>query len=275
MFDSKMYNGPGHNPEESVKWFRNPDWWMVFLTALLFAVGAVTLRVFYRQFGEMQAQTSILSSQAQQAATDSIESAKKVEKQLAVADKQAKAAQDSVKAIQRQMRVDQRPWIRPFTTNTADINLVDNQPISITFRYRNLGKTPAKAIRGAIFIEVVKREEPPKLVEFFTTRRPVIAPDRDFYMTATGILFPDGIMESPISRTRPKPGGGSEEAPLTPTEHADLMAGRSYIAIHGAIGYVDVFDVFHWTRFCSWHSYAQGVFASGKCASYNAVDNRQ
>ena len=46
--------------EEPVNWFHNPDWWMVILTTLLFVVGAVTLRVFYRQFKEMQKQTGIL-----------------------------------------------------------------------------------------------------------------------------------------------------------------------------------------------------------------------
>src|SRR5712692_3395764 len=74
----EVYKRPGSNPQETGNWFGKPDWWMVILTLLLFVVGAITLRVFYKQFGEMQKQTGILNTQAQQAATDSVESAKKV-----------------------------------------------------------------------------------------------------------------------------------------------------------------------------------------------------
>lgn len=96
------------NPQESERWFRAPDWWMVILTALTVAVAGITLRVFWKQFKEMQTQTGLLNAQAQQAAQDSVEASQKVEEQLRLTARQAKSAEDSVKAIQRQMRQDQR-----------------------------------------------------------------------------------------------------------------------------------------------------------------------
>jgi hypothetical protein len=102
-----------------MKWFHNPDWWMVILTVFLFVVGAITLVVFYGQFKEMQTQTGILSDQANRAAADAVESGKKVESQLAIARQQAKATQDSVLAIsgqariaEQQLELSERPWVK-------------------------------------------------------------------------------------------------------------------------------------------------------------------
>src|ERR1700675_211091 len=64
--------------KKSEPWFKNPDWHMVWITVLLFAVGVYTAWVFHRQFREMQTQTGILNTQAQQAAADSVEASKKV-----------------------------------------------------------------------------------------------------------------------------------------------------------------------------------------------------
>jgi len=64
-------NTNGQPEDTESPWFRNPDWWMVILTALTLLVAAITLRVFWRQFREMQTQTGILSGQAQQATSDS------------------------------------------------------------------------------------------------------------------------------------------------------------------------------------------------------------
>lgn len=87
--------------EGNGKWFSNPDWYMVIFTGLLVFVGIVTIWFFYRQFGEMTTQTKILSTQAQQAASDSIESAKKVERQLRISEEQARTIQDGVAATRK------------------------------------------------------------------------------------------------------------------------------------------------------------------------------
>src|SRR5437870_2265655 len=66
----EVHNRSNPNPERTEKWFRKPDWCMVFLTALLSVVGIITVWIFHRQLSEMTAQTEILRYQAKQAASD-------------------------------------------------------------------------------------------------------------------------------------------------------------------------------------------------------------
>jgi hypothetical protein len=77
-----VHSAPDSNPEEHQRWFRNPDWWMVILTALILAATIGTAIIFYRQFKEMATQTGLLNTQAQQAVRDSIEAAARVEDNL-------------------------------------------------------------------------------------------------------------------------------------------------------------------------------------------------
>jgi hypothetical protein len=140
----------------TIKFVKNPDWWMVALTAMLLVVGVVTLKVFHDQFFEMTKQTGIRRSQAAQAAADSVEASKKIEEQLAISRQQADAFQNSVQAIQRQMRVDQRAWLRIEMDNVAAL---DSKPLAVPLTITNTGKTPAENIHGYIAVYVFKRGE--------------------------------------------------------------------------------------------------------------------
>ncbi len=91
----------------------------------LLAIG--TAVVFYDQFGEMAAQTDALNIAARQARRDSAISDTKTQMQLKLATEQTKAAQDSVKAIQRQMREDQRARIEISSSPISQIGL-DSTP---------------------------------------------------------------------------------------------------------------------------------------------------
>lgn len=97
---------------ERRRWFRDPNWHMVILTALIFTVSVITARFFYRQLREMSTQTGILNRQAQQAAQDSIAAAARLGEQIEIARGQVDAAQGSVKAIQHQTFQQERPWIK-------------------------------------------------------------------------------------------------------------------------------------------------------------------
>ena len=89
----------------------------------------------------MQTQTGILNTQAQQATADSVESAKRVERQLVIAQKQAKAAQDSAAAIQKQTRTTERAWVAVENPAAAGVTAVENQPITGKVRFVNVGNT--------------------------------------------------------------------------------------------------------------------------------------
>jgi hypothetical protein len=144
----EIQHQPDDEPQDSEPWFRNPDWYMVGLTALLFLVGVVTLVVFYDQFGEMQKQTGILNAQAQQAAADSIEAGKKVDEQLRIAAKQVRAAQESANAIQTQTVQQNRPWITAEVERKYALSF-DKQGAKLRVKYSltNIGHSVAKNIR--------------------------------------------------------------------------------------------------------------------------------
>jgi len=76
-----VHNPSTQNPQKPDKWFRNPDWHMVWLTVSLFVVGIVTACIFYRQLAQMKTQTGILNTQAKQAAADSGKSLEEMQKQ--------------------------------------------------------------------------------------------------------------------------------------------------------------------------------------------------
>lgn len=117
---------------------------------------AMTGVFIYSQFRVMTDQTNILSTQTIGAIADSIESGRRVEKQLSIAQQQATAAQDSVKGIKRQLRqdqeamiVDERPWIGVIQVQTiggidSDTNF-EVQEVNVVLR--NSGKTPAVRVK--------------------------------------------------------------------------------------------------------------------------------
>jgi hypothetical protein len=129
---------------------------MVILTAFLFVFGVATLRVFYRQFSEMQTQTVILNTQAQQAAADSIEAARRVESQLAIAENQARAAQLTANAAKssadtalRQLNLSERPWIYSEFTPTRLIFKNDGGFLMLKIAVTNLGHSVAQSVTAS------------------------------------------------------------------------------------------------------------------------------
>jgi hypothetical protein len=129
---------------------------LAFLGTLLAIVSAV---LFYDQFREMATQSDMLDIGARQARRDSAIADIKTQAQLKLAGHQVKAAQDSVKAIQRQMRQDQRAWIELDTPDSPKM-LVGKNP-SINIVVTNLGKTAARNLYVEIIVQPRRRDSPP------------------------------------------------------------------------------------------------------------------
>jgi hypothetical protein len=79
---------------------------------------------------------------------DSIENAKKVDSQLAIAGQQAKAAQDSVEATNRQISLEQRAWVavNPIVTGPLYFNN-EGVWIPIEIEMTNVGRSPAQYVK--------------------------------------------------------------------------------------------------------------------------------
>jgi hypothetical protein len=266
-----VHNASGQSrPEpEPLRWFHTPDWWMVVLTALLFIASVITLFVFRDQFKEMQTQTGILSTQAKQAAADSAEAAKKVESQLEIAREQTKATQDSAKAIQRQMRVDQRAWLKIEMASMRN-NYIEGQPIEIPMRMINTGKTPALNVYAKIMVEVIHNGESPRFLSLsYRDYRPGI-------VFSIGLMYP-GIPESfPATLKRRIAPGNDIPEPVSREMYEELHSGITYWAVHGMATYNDIFGIAHWVKFCGWITdfpSTPGTYTAGKCSEYNKADD--
>jgi len=133
--------------DRNTKWGHNPDTWMVILTGLLMLIGIGTAWIFYRQFREMSIQTGILNTQAQQAAADSVEASKKTDRQLDIAQQQAKAVQSSVEAIRHSLEVQQRAWVglsKPIVPTS--FQLTPRISVQAEIPLKNFGHSPAMKV---------------------------------------------------------------------------------------------------------------------------------
>ncbi len=240
------------DPKEPDKWFHNPDWYMVFLTLLLFGVGIYTAWVFHGQFKEMQTQTGILNTQAAQASADSSEAGKRVEKQLDLAQKQVRAAQDSVKAIQRQMRQDQRAWIS-YTVETLGPSGVPavGQPFLIRFTFKNVGKSVATNVKMCIAEEFLTREKVP------TFECP--GPGKQSF--DNGPIFPSAFTYGDL------PAGS-----VLQTDRDRIMSGSWNVWVYGNVHYRDTFGVEHWFNLCNRLLSGGGYQV---CQQHTEIDNNQ
>ncbi len=180
----------------------------------------------------------------------------------------AAIAATQVKDARTQFRKDQRPWIR--------VNLNPNLVIPVNGEFVvpldvvNTGKTPARDISGDVWIEILASSAAPEL-------EPVSAkPPAKF---ATGVMFTNQSVPTPIVRVRWRTDTETEPDPITPDERQRLTTGRAYVATHGRVTYWDVFNIQHWTQFCTFTplvntpSPERSSYGAKKCAEYNSVDN--
>jgi hypothetical protein len=229
------------------RWFTKPDWWMVILTTATFFVGIITLIVFYGQFGEMKTQTRVLTDQAKQAATDSIEAAKRVERQLATAKQQADAARDSVTAIHEEMREDQRAWV-----GRAIFNLTGS---SIT----NFGKTPALDViitGGAHFFDQMT----PLTDKWIAEHKKELPLKR----LSAGAIFPGQVVAQPL----PIP-----VSITTNPNWPEVIKHQKFYYMFTKAVYYDGFGRKHTTRICGVWIPETNAFDPGYgCSKYNTAD---
>jgi hypothetical protein len=229
-----------------------------------FAVGVVTIvlagltaLIFYGQFKEAASQTDLLQIAAKQARRGSVAAGLRAQQEIAVLQAQATAAQDSVKAIQRQMRQDQRAWIK-MAPNPKDEKLTLTKGISVKYpiRVTNIGKTPAKNVEVHLVAEILRSTEGASLRYKKNHERVVI-----------GILFPSDFDDMDAFLLNPDKPGISDLPLLQHSQLESLKDGSTYLVIFGTAKFVDVFGTHHWVRFCTWHNFSAqpGTYHAQAC----------
>jgi hypothetical protein len=164
------------------------------------------------------------------------------------------------------MRKDQRPWMKiSFTMDP----LQALGPVRGVLSWVNIGKTPARNIRGDFAIETVRNGEQPKLRS------------EGFHLTfATGMIMPNDTPGAyAIQRARPvgNAPGESEADVLSAPELQDFNELKIFFVVYGIIHYADFFAIEHWTKFCE-VMYTPNpppgtTFTGHPCAVYADVDS--
>jgi len=160
--------------------------------------------------------------------------------------------------LRRNFETDARAWVKV----QYGLPAVMSETPMVIVNVINFGKSPAlESIVDTVF-EIVESKNPPSFK--FVAGHDV---------TVLNLIFPTTNnaknSEFPVA---PTPGNRH----LTSTELQNLISGQSYVAVFGQVAYRDQFRKQHWTRFCTWQSYAIGpnanqVFNASPCVHYNAL----
>lgn len=244
---------------------------MIWLTAGIFAMAAVTAFILIKQANVMQGQLDEMKSGGDQ--TDRVivlnmGQLTTAAKTAVAAKRQADAAQGSVKAIQRQMRQDQRAWIKiEFGPLVSHDNPTKGTSIpTVAATITNTGKSPAKKIFVKMTMEKVPNGQSPS----FTFPLPITVTIGSMWQ---GRLEP--LRDVTILWINPQT-KEVEPRPLTAAEDAELVHGKAYIATYATVTYEDVFGIHHQTTSCTFASESPTPVLLGgaeKCTDYGGVDN--
>lgn len=240
---------------------------VIYFTAGIFLTAAVTALIFIRQANVMEGQLEEMKgagNQTERLVILNMGQLANAAKSAAASQIQAIAAQENVKAIQRQMRQEQRAWI---SIQFTQWDISPNAPISIKSTMSNSGKTPAKHIRSKIVVRKVMTSERLHLAyEGYPLSEP-----------RGGILIPNEPITilGYISLQFQDPGHAIVPMRMTQNDVEQIKAGLAYGIIYGKIDYDDIFGKHHWIKFCGYNSgdMHQIQHAVTSCAEYNDVDN--
>lgn len=178
--------------------------------------------------------------------------------------KQVGAAQDSVKAIQRQMRQDQRAWLTPTCETKATLR--DGQPIGQLCYYTNTGKTPAKRIKAQFMMKIVREDD----VGMFDYPKKVVT------RSDVNALFPP--QREPLGIYLYVPDRYPEQVLYTDPTKTLFLNGTIMFMVYGEITYNDIFGIRHWIHYCT-TTYAPITHLtkpriSKACSDYNDTDDQ-
>ena len=190
--------------------------------------------------------------------------------QLDAANKQLVQAQSQASQAAQQMRIDERAWVElSLADDPPKFAIEANKPLIVKFNLKNMGRTVARDIRGFIVIEKLPIDVAP------TT-------DVDVPMSAFNfrhsVLFPNG---TPWTVPTYWVVADYDHAPtmhqknVTQADVDDWNSDDFYFAVHGQIGYVDIFNVDHWQKFCHVfrrHQDRPIPQTFGCIGQYNAID---
>lgn len=214
-------------------------------------LGAAMLAAFFiwGQVRTMVDQTIIAAAAFQKAVVDSIKSDATIQEQLATAQQQANAADDSVSAIREQMRQEQRAWVGA----ASPIFVINAKELKVKLAMRNTGKSPAINVTSNMDWIVKPKGERLKLSD-------IVYRNSDM---ENGTVFPG--VEINLTQSYPRP--------LPLPYLSKFTHGEMILYAFARIKYRDIFNISHWTHYCG--AVDQEVEINRPCGIYQDTDPYQ
>jgi hypothetical protein len=166
--------------------------------------------------------------------------------------------------MRKTMRVDQRAWISiPFPSFP-----LNGAFIPVAMQIINSGKTPAKGLVVDVFASVLNKDDKTTVGDFSIGH-----PHERLH--APGVVFPRDPVPVNISVGTYLPEGGQDATVPDEALRQDVASGKRYILFYGRATYQDVFEVEHYTQFCTGSGRGIPSNVLRDCLTYNAVDSNE
>ncbi|MBZ5598559.1 MAG: hypothetical protein LAN83_09565 [Acidobacteriia bacterium] len=166
--------------------------------------------------------------------------------------------------MRRAMRVDQRAWVSiPFPVNFP----LNGTSIPANTQIKNSGKTPAKNAKGDVIATIFSQLDKPTIGDFSVGH-----PHEQ--LETPGVIFPDAPV--PVSiYVGTYHATGKEVTTVDEALRQDIYIGKRFILFYGRINYSDVYDIQHWTQFCTGSGSGIPSDLLKECLRYNDVDTNE
>jgi hypothetical protein len=190
----------------------------------------------------------------------------------------ADTTKKSVETLQRQIRLDQRPWIKFDLGDGSDQFHWRTQvgaPMQFPIRFTNTGKTPAKHVLASIYLKIIPKDTMPRLPVYPKGQEIPKGSIKEALVgfdIAAGRIFAGSHVNQTVGMAE-LVGGHAREKVLSVSDANDLVQKRSFLLMYGRIVYYDGFGTEHWSIFCN-AAFIDGSSANlPKCANFADDDN--
>lgn len=216
---------------------RSGERWLIGITTTGVILNAIIALIYFGQLGEMR-------------------------KATVASTKSADAATSAADTAGRALRLDERAWVTARIVFPEQLKVDDMIRGDVVFT--NSGKTIGKPIVFKVYVDLLNINTPPQLT------------------------FAEGriINKAFIPFIEPHPGTAGmhifrftahDKPELFSRETIDaLNAGTKYLVIFGQAEYQDIFNDWHWIKFCEYKSYMTKIVGfpsipAGRCATYSDI----
>jgi hypothetical protein len=193
------------------------------------------------------------------------------------AGRQTELSRKALNETTKQFRIEQRPMIRVSvigggSEGSSPFTFKENDPIQVTIRISNIGKSVARSISGIVGIaprSIVKNEPPGGQSK---------NPGEEMRV---GAIFPQEVHNETIPLMEQIPGTKQfRQVRFTKTMEDDILNRTMMLELVGRFDYSDSFKIPHWVKFCfstSTDNYPVNLAKpltdqEKRCGDYNDVD---